>query len=336
VHGNLLYAVGGGYTCNSVEAINIAAPSSHTRWKLVPGEMAVERDGHASAVYKGNLYVIGGYDDDSTVLRSVEVYDFAMQQWSLLPVEMPTARSGHGAVCLSDKLYVIGGGGSPTSPYLSMDVYNFVTTQWSHLNSGVLQDRCGITNSVVHAAGNIYVMAGGWQNAVAFHVASGVWRLLPVQTPPPQWTTLPTATCCAAVAHRGKIYVLGGEVEGEFAFTASNAISVYDVAAETWSVMPSQMRVPRAGFGAVVHGETMYAVGGSSMLACQSMEVLSLAALLAWTPARHVSFPKSFREAVCTLMMCVACTDTLHDDLVCKILWFLDRDGFSTVHKAVL
>ena len=48
--------------------------------------MLTRRSGHASVVYEDCLYVIGGQDEDETLLSSVERFDG--YEWSLMDNEM--------------------------------------------------------------------------------------------------------------------------------------------------------------------------------------------------------------------------------------------------------
>jgi len=68
----------------------------------------------------------------------------------------------------------------------------------------------------------------------------------------------------AGVEHGGKIYVLGGRGPGGtgiYSTTLMNELEVYDTEANTWQTLPP-MPTARAGLGAAIVGNTLYAIGG--------------------------------------------------------------------------
>ncbi|XGW15071.1 hypothetical protein V3C99_000952 [Haemonchus contortus] len=77
------------------------------RWeKVCP--MSTPRESHASAVLHSELYVAGGWNEDSPRLSSAEKYDPRTNKWT--PVaDMSCSRVGMGLAALNGKLYAIGG-----------------------------------------------------------------------------------------------------------------------------------------------------------------------------------------------------------------------------------
>lgn len=47
------------------------------------GQPPAARHGHASAVFKGDLYVLGGQADDGTLLADCYVFNIKSKTWSL-------------------------------------------------------------------------------------------------------------------------------------------------------------------------------------------------------------------------------------------------------------
>jgi N-acetylneuraminic acid mutarotase len=276
----------------------------------------------ASAVYKGKLYVVGGWNEEA--LRSVEVYDFATQQWSPLPTEMETARNDHGCVVCEDKLYVVGGEDAEHTALASVEAYDFAIETWSILPAPMPQARACISNAVVQHKGKVYVVGGddgeeNLQSVAVYDIAAEAWSVLPTEM-------MVHRENHAATVHGNKIYVLGGVDQG---WTDLRSVEVYDIAAGEWSMMSVEMQVVRSYLAAAMHGDNLYAVGGSHTNARHTMEVLALPPPLPWTPTRHTAFPHSFKRTVYTLMHCFARTNALPDDVLFKIIWLLDRTAFT-------
>jgi hypothetical protein len=125
--------------------------------------------------------------------------------------------------------------------------------------------------------------------------------------------------------------VLGGRDEGN---TALRSVEVYDIAAGEWNMVSGAMQVARSYFAAAVYGDNLYAIGGSGADACHTMEVLALPSPFPWTITRHSTFPLSFKRTVFTVLLCAARQEIFPwgcnpDDLVCEIMWWLDRSAFS-------
>ncbi|XP_077292018.1 kelch-like protein 6 [Arctopsyche grandis] len=100
-----IFVIGGLYlnSVDTVEEYNIIENS----WKIV-ASMKKYRHRHASVVYKGKIYVFGGYSDSYSTLSSVEVYDPNANQWTMLR-PMKWERYGLTAVVVNDSIYCIGG-----------------------------------------------------------------------------------------------------------------------------------------------------------------------------------------------------------------------------------
>jgi N-acetylneuraminic acid mutarotase len=323
MHGGTICAVGGELSTNTVEVYATSTPGWN---ELAGGVMLRAREHSASAVYKGKLYVVGGWNEAEEALRSVEVYDFATQQWSLLPTEMTTARSSNGAVVCEDKLYLMGGWDAENTILDSVEVYDFATETWSILPVTMPQARASIRNAVVQHKGKVYVVGGlnggggRLQSVAVYDVVAAEWSVLPADM-------MVNRNAYHAVAvHGNMIYVLGGMDEG---FTALRSVEVYDIATGQWSMMPVEMTVGRCMVAVSVHGDNLYAIGGIGADAAHTMEVLVLPSPLPWTLTRHSTFPHSFKRTVYILMCCFARTNTLPDDVLFKIIWLLVRSAFK-------
>ena len=70
--------------------------------------MAEARNLAAVAVLDGNLYAVGGYNDDDHHLSSVERYDPGTDAWEAV-APLTLARFGAGVAALEGKLYAVSG-----------------------------------------------------------------------------------------------------------------------------------------------------------------------------------------------------------------------------------
>ena len=67
------------------------------------------RERAACAVYRGNVVVSGGLDNDDNELNSAEYYDAFAYEWTPMP-NMVNSHSDHSLVVVKDKLLVVGQG----------------------------------------------------------------------------------------------------------------------------------------------------------------------------------------------------------------------------------
>jgi N-acetylneuraminic acid mutarotase len=327
VHGGMICAVGGQNTPDAVEVYDTATKV----WsELAGGAMPRKRLYSASAMYKGKLYVVGGFDAAERALRSVEVYDFATQQWSPLPTEMATARREHGCVVCENKLYVVGGKDAEDNKLGSVEVYDFATETWSILPAPILaESHSKISNTVVEHKGKVYVVGGDPRERLTFPHFSNLQRVAVYDIAAEAWSLLPAEMPCtrlnfAAAVHGNKIYVVGGDDGWE----SMSSVMVYDIDGGDWSLMPVEMTSERGCLAVSVLGDNLYAIGGLDTDE-QTMEVLALPSPLPWTPTQHSTFPNSFKRTVYTLMCCFARTNSLPEDALFAIIWLSGRFAFE-------
>ena len=87
-------------------------------------DMPTPRAGHAAAVVKGKIYVIGGATTKE-VLSSVEEYDPMTSTWTP-KADMPTGRWSSAGCVVNGKIYVIGGTNAVQNPppLSTLEVYD--------------------------------------------------------------------------------------------------------------------------------------------------------------------------------------------------------------------
>ena len=101
--------------------------------------MLTRRKHLGCAVFKNNIYVVGGRDDIAE-LNSAERYNPQLNQWQPI-ISMKSRRSGVGLAVVADKLYAIGGFDGGT--YLkTVEVYDAEANAWK-LTGSMIYRRLG-------------------------------------------------------------------------------------------------------------------------------------------------------------------------------------------------
>lgn len=77
----------------------------------------------------GQVYAIGGCDDNGVPRDSFEVYSPEADQWTALP-PLPTARAGMAVTALGKRIMVIGGVGTSQLPLKVVEMYHIDEGKW--------------------------------------------------------------------------------------------------------------------------------------------------------------------------------------------------------------
>jgi hypothetical protein len=226
------------------------------RWQLLP-EMSVARSECAAVCLQGNVFVLGGYDGDSSAygyvggstLRTAECYERSSSEWRPLP-DMSIARQGCAAVCVAANLYVVGGS-DRRSRLRSAEMYDGSTGQWRPLPD-MHEARYGC--AAVCLDGNVFVV-GGYdgdsylKSAEMFDGLTGLWQPLPDMHE--------ARYGCAAVCIERNVYVVGG-YDGCCELRSGE---MYDGSSGRWVALPN-MSEARKGCAAVCIEGTVCVMGG--------------------------------------------------------------------------
>ena len=113
------------------------------RWTRVC-PMNVRRSALGAAVMDGKIYVVGGYDGNSS-LNSVECFDPDTNQWKFV-ASMSTMRSATGVTALNGKLYAAGGHDG-MSIFSSVEAYDSANKQW-RFQAPMIVRRCRLALSI--------------------------------------------------------------------------------------------------------------------------------------------------------------------------------------------
>lgn len=82
----------------------------------------------------GQVFAVGGCDDNGVPVDSFEVYSPEADQWAALP-PMPTARAGVAVTALGKRIMVIGGVGTNQLPLKVVEMYNTDEGRWRKRSS---------------------------------------------------------------------------------------------------------------------------------------------------------------------------------------------------------
>lgn len=188
----------------SGDLLRLNLDKSDSSWEKLPGREPVQSPGIAAA--NGKIYLVGGMQPQNAkgedpVLKSLDqaaVFDPKTNTWSDLP-KLPEIRSSHDIVIVDNQLYVLGGWPLDTS-----------------------RDTPEDEPEDEHRVRPFH------KNALVLDLAH----------PEAGWKSFPQAferRAIAAVACRGKIYVLGGMKNDN---NLSAEVDAYDIAGGTWEKLP--------------------------------------------------------------------------------------------------
>jgi N-acetylneuraminic acid mutarotase len=253
--GNSIYVIGGflgnGRTTAAVERYDIR----RTRWSRVRS-MPVGLNHATAVVYRGRLFVSGGYADETGLSGATGVllrYNPRTNRWRRLPAA-PTPRAAHAAAVIRNRLY-IAGGANDTGSLRSLEIYDFKRRRWRTGPSFPGPVRNHTTG--VATGGRFYVLAGrgatNLSTAERYDPRRRVWQALPdLRTP--------RGGIASVRLRDGRIVVFGGE-ELTPGGTTIAPVELFDPRTRRWSSLPD-MRTPRHGLGGAALGRRVFALEG--------------------------------------------------------------------------
>lgn len=253
--------------------------ASDARWSAGP-DLPVALH-HASLVFCGSIYLVGGYTEDGR--PSPDFYSLAPAgeaSWQER-APMPTARGAAAAACVDGKIHVVGGATSFLARAETTDaheVYDPGSGSWKKAQP--LPE--GRDHLAAASDGAKLYVAGGRKLTLTSNSA----RFDIYDPARDEWSSgpeMPTARggLAAAVVRDGSssyVVVVGGEeTEGTFA----NA-EVFDVGPSSWLSAPD-LPTARHGLGAATLGDDrLYVVGGGKQ---PGLSVTGTVELLTFVPA---------------------------------------------------
>ena len=225
---------------------------------------------HAQALeHKGKIYFIGGFRDNQFPLEipqgEILSYDTSSDRWEVVS-SMPEnrTRGSAGAVIYKEHIYVVGGNtcGHDGGYVPWTDRYSLQTGEWEelpdapiardHFQAVVYDDRLYVIGG--RQTGGFGGLFGPMiQQVDVFDLSSFSWATLSNES------DLPTPRAGAAtLAYDGKIFVIGGEGNGQ----AFSTVEAFDPVRVEWKSY-DDMNFRRHGTQAVVHNGAIYITSGS-------------------------------------------------------------------------
>ena len=238
-------------------------------WHLqpeLPGSLGVS-DLQAVAGETGKIYIIGGKDENGTILKRTLSYD-SVRQTYVAKNDMSTARHRFGAGAFTDATsgnvtdIVVAAGYDTTNDDYALNTtekYNLASGQWSpepNLNTEHKDGCMASTGDAVYMIGGC--TGSNWDGSKSVEkLARGgnAWQTM---------TDLPAARGdCAAAGLNGKVYVAGGydSATWDHGVGFKNNLYVYDPATDTWTEK-APMNYARGDLQLVVKGDSLLAIGG--------------------------------------------------------------------------
>lgn len=242
-------------------ARSIQAGSDPGTWRTVT-PLPTKRTEVAAAALEGKIYVVGGFEKPSlsnvlnfTITPSVEMYDPATDRWtSKRPLPVGLHHVGIGVA--GGRLYIIGGYGksglSVWNPVTTVYAYDPTTDTWTE-RAPMPTARGAL--SVTEHDGKLYAIGGYDQKAnnaqvEVYDPARNVWTT----------AASPPRDHLAAAAVAGKIYAIGGRVNGDYSQNLA-LVEMYDPAVDRWTRV-SDLPTARSGITAAVVEGKIYVFGG--------------------------------------------------------------------------
>ncbi len=263
-NGNI-YVVGGfnssSSTLRSVERTQVFANGSIGAF-VGDSPLAEGRRQHASVVWNGRVYVLGGINPSSVVVSSVQYADIlangSLYNWRY-GVPMQTARNGLSAVVWNNRIYVFSGSCSGFSN-VTVESAGLLAdgnlTSWRNETSFI---RCHSRGTSVVWNGRVYVLGDGSDSRfiegadILANGSLGEWRN--------EANLTDSHLAAVSVVWNGNIYTLGHSFGGSY----TNVVDVTPIASNysiSQFVAGAGMLRKRGIHGAAVWNNNIYVVGG--------------------------------------------------------------------------
>ncbi len=216
-----IYLIGGFETTTNEPTDRVLVFDTTTRNWSGAAPLPAPRGGHAAVALGGQIHVVGGGDDVST-LALHSVYDPSVDYWREL-APLPGPRGSPAAIVVEGKLWSIGGRSGPDD-LGDVDVYDPAEDAW---RPGPAIPPRG-THGAAFFRGAVHVFGG--ESQVRGQTLGAVLRLDPETQLWEQVSTLPTARSYARTVRHGRgLLVVGGSTEagGSHASQGSKVVERY-------------------------------------------------------------------------------------------------------------
>jgi N-acetylneuraminic acid mutarotase len=280
VIGNTVYVIGGGdgtYPLANVEQAAIAGDGSIGPFSIVPGlALQTPRVAHATAIYGGSLYVVGGFGGFNfmnhalaSIERTAIHTDGTLDGFAVLPSSsLAIARSNFALVHVGNALYAVSGAPEPGNPSLASCERATID------ENGTIGAFAGSAMLASARTGHATVITGSHLYAIGGNDGSAPLGTIDVAAIHPDGSLDPplAATTTLAVPRSGfatasvwsYVYAIGGrDASGSAIASIERAPLDPNGVLGSFAIYPvSSLVTPRERHSAAVVGETIYVVGG--------------------------------------------------------------------------
>ncbi|HEX4666884.1 MAG TPA: putative Ig domain-containing protein [Chthoniobacterales bacterium] len=264
--GGKIYAIAGAVVdhCNPIATVEAYDPRKDL-WTtdLAPLPSPLRFRPSASTLDR-LIYVVAGVADGcpGRALDTAQAYDPATDTWAdKQHLNVARIQVGLGADGAHHLLYAVGGANPDFTALDTVEVYNPAPDSWTlkqHLNTPRAFPAVAAVNGKIYAVGGQKENHGVINTVEEFDPNAnggfGAWTTKPSVMPHPRLHS-------AAAVVDGKIHVIGGEDND-----LVSGIDVYDPILDVWTT-ETPMPTARRLLGAAVVGDSIYAVGGESLVA---------------------------------------------------------------------
>ena len=262
-----IYAMGGediaagGAQKDTVEVYDIG----NDKWiegTVVP--MPLPLDHTASAVYDGNIYVIGGFLKDKVPTDKVFIYDPSKNDWKeAMPLPSPVGAALN-AQFIDGILYVVGGLNSSDLPTNTNYAYDPKTNNWTvkapmptarhHLQTAVIDGKLYATGGRILGdevrSEDLDSSLSNFDRNEMYDPRTDTWTIR-------QHMLTKRSGFAASNSSDGNIYVFGGQG----LLKDLDSVEKYDPKADKWTY-DKPMPTRRYGLESVTFGDKIYVLGG--------------------------------------------------------------------------
>ncbi|TSD63346.1 T9SS type A sorting domain-containing protein [Inquilinus sp. KBS0705] len=233
--------------------------TAHAQWTRKADELSKRAECN-NVVYKGKIYMFGGFGDNPTIEKTNEVYDIATNKWSRI-ASFPAGKeiTHQGIVLIDDNVWLIGGRAVDAHGPVSSQViiYNITTNTWTdgpRLINPATGTAFPIGGGGYALLGRTIHVFGGFgpticEDQSTLHLTIDVDKYLANKTSVTWENKLAPMPIprnhLSYVTLAGKIYALGGQFKHDCGAVDQIYCHVYDEVTNTWTRL-KDLPVPRS------------------------------------------------------------------------------------------
>mmetsp|Transcript_30951 Transcript_30951/g.72361 ORF Transcript_30951/g.72361 Transcript_30951/m.72361 type:complete len:593 (+) Transcript_30951:121-1899(+) len=247
-----LYAVGGSDGMHHLDSVERYEAVENV-WHPV-ASMRTARRNCGVGVLNGQLYAVGGRNEQKQVMDNIEVYDSREDSWQRVEHPMKTARYFLAVGVLKNRLYIVGGVDKRNSSLKTAECYDCETGTWASVASmGQARYGCGagVLDGRLYVVGGTQEKNGDYLETVErYDCETDTWeRVASMST---------SRYCCGVAVMNGKLFAVGGV---DKRYNKLSSVESFDPATGVWTDEPA-MLTARYNCGVEEAAGKMYVVGG--------------------------------------------------------------------------